>query len=67
MYNRKKRNHIFTPIWFWTEYSTTHALVHLIDTIRHKIEKGNYACGIFVDFQKVFDTEDHHILLKKQE
>ena len=64
----EKKEIIFSlQFGFGQKYSTTHALLHLIDIIRHKIDKGNCACGIFVDFQKVFDTEDHHILLKKQE
>ena len=25
--------------------------IHLADKIRNEIDKGNYACGIFVDFQ----------------
>ena len=52
---------------FRQKYSTTHALIHLTDNIRHEIDKGNYACGIFADFQKAFDTVDHHVLLKKLE
>ena len=32
-----------------------------------RLKKGNYACGIFVDFWKAFDTVDHHLLLKKLE
>ena len=52
---------------FQQKYSTTHALMHLTDKVRHEIDKVNYACGIFVDFQKVFDTVDHHIPLKKLE
>ena len=52
---------------FRQKYSTTHALIHLSDKIRHEIDKGNYACVIFVDFQKAIDTVDHHILLKKLE
>ena len=50
---------------FQQKYSTTHALIHLTDKIKHAIDKGNYACGNFVDFQKAFDTVDHRILLKK--
>ena len=32
-----------------------------------KLEKGNYASGIFADFHKAYDIVDHHILLKKLE
>ena len=80
MYNRlynflEKKEIIFSlQFGFHQKYSTTHALIHLTDNIRYEIDKGNYACGIFVDFQKVFvdfqkafDTVDHHILLKKLE
>ena len=50
---------------FRQKHSTSHALINLTESIREKLDKGNYACGIFVDFQKAFDTVDHHILLKK--
>ena len=62
---KKKKSHISHQFGFRQKYSTTHALIHLTDKIRHEIDKGNYACGIFVDFQKAFNTVDHHILLKK--
>ena len=84
MYNRfynflERKEVIFSlQFGFWQKYSTTHTLIHLTDKIRHEIDKGNYACGIFVDFPKAFDTMylwyhiplipytvDHHILLKK--
>ena len=32
-----------------------YALIHLTDKIRNVIDKGNYASGIFVDFQKPID------------
>ena len=75
MHNRlynflEKKEIIFSlQFGFHQKYSTTHALIYLTDKIRHEIEidKGNYACGIFVEFQKAFDTVDHHILLKKLE
>ena len=73
MYNRlynflEKKEIIFSlQFGFRQKYSTSHALIHLTDKVRHEIDKGNYACGIFVDFQKAFDTIDHHILLKKLE
>ena len=50
---------------FRQKHSTSHALIHLTDKIREQLHKGNFACGIFVDFQKAFDTVDHQILIQK--
>ena len=64
----EKKEIIFSfQFGFRHKYSTTHAVIHLGDKIRHEIDKGNYACGIFVDFQMVFDAVDHHILQRKLE
>ena len=41
---------IITSIGFRQKYATSHALIHLNDTVREQIEKRNFACGKFVDF-----------------
>ena len=50
---------------FRAGYSTTHALIHMTEAIRSALDSGAVTCGIFVDFQKAFDTVNHDILLKK--
>ena len=50
---------------FRPKYSTTHALINLIESIRQSLDEGTFGCGIFVDMQKAFDTVDHKFLLHK--
>ena len=50
---------------FRSKHSTTHALISITEKIRYAIDNNEFACGIFIDLQKAFDTVDHHILLKK--
>ena len=35
--------------------------------IWNALDDGNYACGVFLDFQKAFDTVNHKIFLPKLE
>ena len=50
---------------FRQNHSTNHALLSMTQEIKDTIEKGNLAIGVFVDFQKAFDTVNHQILLRK--
>ena len=49
---------------FRQKHSTSSALIHLTAKIREPLDKGNFAFGIFVDFQKNIDTVDHEILIQ---
>ena len=40
-------------------YSTSYALLNLTESIMKALDEGNFACGIFVVREKVFDTVDH--------
>ena len=46
-------------------HSTNHALINITEKIRETLDRGEVAAGLFVDFQKAFDTVNHQILLKK--
>ena len=48
---------------FRQKYSTSDTLIHFIDKIREQLDCGNFACRIFVDLQKAFDTLDHDIFI----
>ena len=71
MYNRlyiflNKNNVIYNlQFGFRQQYSTSHALINIIENIRKALDDGNICCGVFVDLQKAFGTVDHQILLAK--
>ena len=50
---------------FRKQYSTSHALINITENIRKALDDRNIGYGLFVDFQKAFDTVDHQILLAK--
>ena len=53
---------------FRQKHSTNHALLSMTQQIKDTIDSGNRAVGVFVDFQKAFETVViHKILLKKLE
>ena len=50
---------------FRPHHSTNHALITITEHIRSALDKSNFTCGVFLDFQKAFDTVNHGILLSK--
>ena len=50
---------------FREKHSTNHALFSITEKVREALDNNNFACGIFIDLQKAFDTVDHNILLQK--
>ena len=50
---------------FRNNHSTSHALLEITEKIKQACDAGQFARGVFLDLQKVFDTVNHTILLKK--
>ena len=44
---------------------TNHALTSLTEMVGKALDEDKFACGVFTDLQKAFDTVDHGILLSK--
>lgn len=67
LYSFLEMNNILYPqqYGFRNFHSTNHALIEITEKIRQAIDQGEFTCGIFLDFQKAFDTVNHEILLQK--
>ena len=52
---------------FRANHSTSHALISITEKIRDALDNDNFACGVFIDLKKAFDTVDHNILIAKLE
>ena len=50
---------------FRNSHSTSHPLVSTTEKIKKSLDNNEYSCGVFLDFQKAFDTVNHELLLKK--
>ena len=50
---------------FRKAHSTIDTLINITERIRERLDEREFACGVFVDLQKAFDTVDHEILLSK--
>ena len=51
---------------FRNSHSTSHAEIKISEKIREALDKNEHACGIFLDFQKAFETVNHKVLLDKR-
>ena len=50
---------------FRSRHSTNHALINILEEINKSLDDKMSVCGLFVDFQKAFDTVNHSVLLDK--
>ena len=50
---------------FRKKYSTKLSVVNLCNAILKSVDEGKITLGVFIDFQKAFDTINHDILIRK--
>ena len=62
---RKNKLLICYQFGFRSGYSVKHVPSSLMELIRKAVDEDKFACGIFIDLQKVFSTVEHNTLLSK--
>ena len=47
------------------KYSTSHAIITLVDKVSRALDTGKFVIGLYLDIKKAFDGASHSILLEK--
>ena len=50
---------------FWKDFSINHAILILLETTQTTLDDEQFACRIYIDFEKAFDNVSHDVLLEK--
>ena len=50
---------------FRKNHSTQHCLVNMLEKWKNTLDKGGFACAIFMDLSKAFITMSHNFLITK--
>ena len=50
---------------FGNNHSAIHVLINITEKIRNALDNKYYACRVFIDLKKAFDTVNHTILQDK--
>ena len=50
---------------FRKDFSTNEAILTLLESIQKALKDGKFACQIFIDLEKAFDTVSHDKLLEE--
>ena len=50
---------------FRSSHSTTQAILSITDSIQKAFEDRKFACGVFLDLRKAFDSINHSLLIKR--
>ena len=50
---------------FSEKYSTQHAIIEFLNTMKTNLDRHLYSCDVFIDVKKALDTVEHSLLLNK--
>ena len=62
---KEKQILYYRQFGFRKDFSTNHVILALLESMQKALDDRQFACGIFIDLKKAFDTVSHDILLEK--
>ena len=64
-FHEEKQILYYRQFGFRKDFLANHAILTLLESILKTLDDRQFACGIFIDFEKAFDTASHDVLLEK--